>query len=157
MNWNLVPDRDEQDVDKCIQSARLNSQDPQKKYTEMRDGQRGYLHGRVVLEVTPREACKWPRLPPLRFRGRVPLDMPLRRAAKNGRTRMKLTPSLVIGVPGGVDLSLTYGIFCDATLGINQFRLFYPHLDFVYEIYVRHNEESESEYRVGTGELRTFC
>ncbi len=61
MNWNLVPDRDEQDVDKCIRSARLDSQDPEKKYTEMPDGQRDYRHGRVVLEVTPWEICRWPR------------------------------------------------------------------------------------------------
>ncbi|KAL9065259.1 MAG: hypothetical protein Q9161_008338 [Pseudevernia consocians] len=48
--------------------------------------------------------------------------------------------------------ALTYGIFTDALQGLNNFRLFYPHLNFWYEIYVYPGEEMLENY-VGVGQL----
>ena len=45
---------------------------------------------------------------------------------------------------------LTYGIFSDSLRGINNFRLFYPHLDFAFEIYVY---DDGDEHYVGRGYL----
>ena len=47
-------------------------------------------------------------------------------------------------------MHLTYGIFSDALRGLNNFRLFYPHLDFRFEIYVY---DEEGEQYVGRGLL----
>lgn len=45
---------------------------------------------------------------------------------------------------------LTYGILGDALRGLNNFRLFYPHLDFAFEIYVYGGREEDY---VGRGYL----
>lgn len=45
---------------------------------------------------------------------------------------------------------LTYGIFTDSLQGLNNFRLFYPHLNFGYEIYV-YPGEGQAETYVGRG------
>ena len=50
-------------------------------------------------------------------------------------------------------MRLTYGIFSDALRGLNNFRLFYPHLDFGFEIYVY---DDEDEQYVGRGYLAVF-
>ncbi|CAF9939216.1 hypothetical protein IMSHALPRED_001252 [Imshaugia aleurites] len=42
--------------------------------------------------------------------------------------------------------ALTYGLFTDALRGINDFRLFYPHLNFLYEIYVYLGDEQTETY-----------
>ena len=75
------------------------------------------------------------------------------RPAESPDQERRLTPSLAIGPEQ--EQALTYGIFDDALLGVNQFRLFYPHLDFVYEIFVYPDGEPESEVCVGIGEMTT--
>ncbi|KAM0800383.1 hypothetical protein BDR22DRAFT_889433 [Usnea florida] len=54
------------------------------------------------------------------------------------------------GNPGQA-IHLTYGIWGDALTGLNQFRLFYPHLDFGFEIYVY--DDDDEELYVGLGYL----
>lgn len=51
--------------------------------------------------------------------------------------------------------SLTYGIVTDALLGVNNFRLFYPHLNFQFDIYVFPSIEHDEVY-VGNGQLNAF-
>ena len=56
---------------------------------------------------------------------------------------MKSDPGFVID-----DEALTYGIFTEVLRGLNDFRLFYPRLSFVYEIY----EFRRSDDRILLGE-----
>ena len=43
-------------------------------------------------------------------------------------------------------------MFTDALQGLNNFRLFYPHLDFAYEVFVSLSVESSETY-LAWGEL----
>ena len=51
--------------------------------------------------------------------------------------------------------TLTYGIFVDTLRGLNAFRLFYPHLDFNYEIFL-YPSEARLEYYLGLGTLNVY-
>ena len=46
-------------------------------------------------------------------------------------------------------MRLTYGILLDTLTGLNNFRLFYPHLDFMYHIFVHPSDEDEHEVGMG--------
>ena len=50
---------------------------------------------------------------------------------------------------------MTYGIFHDALRGLNAFRLFYPRLDFTYEVYIYPVDPGEEDY-IGLGQVSSY-
>ena len=51
---------------------------------------------------------------------------------------------------------MTYGIFHDALRGLNDFRLFYPKLNFQYEVYIYPDDRGDENY-IGLGHVTTFA
>ena len=45
--------------------------------------------------------------------------------------------------------ALTYGMLADTLPGLNNFRLFYPHLDFDFEIFLPQQEDIEIQTGIG--------
>ncbi|CAD6586878.1 MAG: hypothetical protein ASARMPRED_002860 [Alectoria sarmentosa] len=137
-DYDLQLDRNETDVDKCFQKAMMACSDREKHFTEMEAYKLvRWDSGDVLIEIEPKRG-----------------DTSTLHGVVNSALKNLIRKWLISRFTIDPDQAqgLTYGIFTDVLQGLNNFRLFYPHLNFFYEVYVYPGEEEDENY-VGIGQL----
>ncbi|CAD6575573.1 MAG: hypothetical protein ASARMPREDX12_007381 [Alectoria sarmentosa] len=137
-DYELQLDRNETDVDKCFQKAMMACSDREKHFTEMEAYKLvRWDSGDVLIEIEPKRG-----------------DTSTLHGVVNSALKNLIRKWLISRFTIDPDQAqgLTYGIFTDVLQGLNNFRLFYPHLNFFYEVYVYPGEEADENY-VGIGQL----
>lgn len=143
----------ETDVDRCLQKAMLACGDRGKHFTAMTDGETyEWENGQVFLRVLPEKSCGCLHKTRPSTRQRLSTSrhvVSIQHPSTSLRGRLLI---LTLAIDPEQEQVLTYGIFTDVLQGINNFRLFYTHLSFWYDIYVYPGEEGYKTY-VGEGQL----